>query len=78
MAGISDGYDELAIRGSTTGSSFIAFYLREGRVIAADAINRPSEFMASKRLIGDRVNASAADLSDEAVSLKSLIAAAAA
>jgi 3-phenylpropionate/trans-cinnamate dioxygenase ferredoxin reductase component len=78
MAGISDGYDELAIRGSTTGSSFIAFYLREGRVIAADAINRPSEFMASKRLIGDRVKASTADLSDEAVSLKSLIAAAAA
>jgi 3-phenylpropionate/trans-cinnamate dioxygenase ferredoxin reductase subunit len=78
MAGISEGYDELAIRGSTAGSSFIAFYLREGRVIAADAINRPSEFMASKRLIGDRVKASAADLSDEAVSLKSLIAAAAA
>ncbi len=76
MAGLSDGYDELAIRGSTQGSSFIAFYLREGRVIAADAINRPSEFMASKRLIGDRVKASAADLADEAVSLKSLIAAA--
>ena len=53
MAGISEGYDELAIRGSTQGSSFIAFYLRDGRVIAADAVNRPSEFMASKRLIGD-------------------------
>lgn len=78
MAGISDGYDELTIRGSTTGSSFIAFYLREGRVIATDAINRPSEFMAAKRLIGDRIKASAADLADEAVSLKSLIAAAAA
>ena len=60
-----------------TGSSFIAFYLREGVVIAADAINRPSEFMASKRLIGDRIKASAADLADEAVSLKALIAAAA-
>jgi 3-phenylpropionate/trans-cinnamate dioxygenase ferredoxin reductase subunit len=77
MAGLSDGYDKLAIRGSTKGSSFIAFYLREGRVIAADAINRPSEFMASKRLIGDRIKASAAELADEAVSLKFLIAAAA-
>jgi 3-phenylpropionate/trans-cinnamate dioxygenase ferredoxin reductase component len=77
MAGISEGYDELAIRGSTQGSSFIAFYLRDGQVIAADAINRPSEFMASKRLIGDRTKASAAELSDEGVSLKSLIAAAA-
>jgi 3-phenylpropionate/trans-cinnamate dioxygenase ferredoxin reductase subunit len=78
MAGVSDGYDELAIRGSTDGASFIAFYLKDGRVIAADAINRPSEFMASKRLIGDKIKASAADLADEAVSLKALIAAAAA
>ncbi len=77
MAGVSDGYDELAIRGSTASSSFIAFYLREGRVIAADAINRPSEFMASKRLIGEGIKVSAAELSDEGVSLKSLIAAAA-
>lgn len=77
MAGVSDGYDELAIRGSTEGASFIAFYLRQGQLIAADAINRPSEFMASKRLIGDRIKASAEELADEAVSLKSLIAAAA-
>ena len=76
MAGVSDGYDELAIRGSTDSSSFIAFYLREGRVIAADAINRPAEFMASKRLIGDRIRAGGAELADETVSLKSLIAAA--
>ncbi len=41
MAGLSEGYDDLAIRGSTQGSSFIAFYLRDGRVIAADAVNRP-------------------------------------
>jgi 3-phenylpropionate/trans-cinnamate dioxygenase ferredoxin reductase subunit len=78
MAGLSDGYDELAIRGSTDGTSFIAFYLKDGCVIAADAINRPSEFMASKRLIGDRIKASAAHLADENVSLKALIAAAAA
>ncbi|VTZ23767.1 Putidaredoxin reductase CamA [Methylocella tundrae] len=78
MAGISEGYDELAIRGSTEGSSFIAFYLKDGRVIAADAINRPAEFMASKRLIADRAKVSAKDLADDSVPLKSLIAAAAA
>ncbi|ACK49431.1 FAD-dependent pyridine nucleotide-disulphide oxidoreductase [Methylocella silvestris BL2] len=78
MVGLSEGYDELAIRGSTQSSSFIAFYLKDGYVIAADAINRPSEFMASKRLIGDRIKASARDLADEQVSLKALLAAAAA
>ena len=78
MVGLSEGYNELAIRGSTEGSSFIAFYLKGGFVIAADAINRPSEFMASKRLIGDKIKASAKELADESVSLKSLIATAAA
>ena len=77
MAGISEGYDEVAIRGSTEGASFVAFYLRDGRVIAADAINRPAEFMASKRLIADRAKVSAQNLADESAPLKSLIAVAA-
>jgi 3-phenylpropionate/trans-cinnamate dioxygenase ferredoxin reductase subunit len=75
MVGLSDGYDELAIRGSTQGSTFIAFYLKDGRVIAADAVNRPSEFMASKRLVGERMRANVKDLADESVSLKTLLAA---
>ncbi len=76
MAGISEGYDEVAIRGSMERASFVAFYLKDGRVIAADAINRPAEFMASKRLIADRAKASAQNLADESAPLKSLIAAA--
>ena len=31
MVGLSDGYDELVIRGKTESSSFTAFYLKEGR-----------------------------------------------
>lgn len=75
MAGISEGYDEVVIRGSTEGASFIAFYLKDGQVIAADAINRPAEYMASKRLIAARLKASAQNLADESAPLKSLIAA---
>ncbi|WP_395666442.1 NAD(P)/FAD-dependent oxidoreductase [Methylocella sp.] len=75
MAGLSEGYDELVVRGSMEDASFTAFYLKDGRVIAADAVNRPGDFMAAKRLIAERVRAKAADLADEAVSLKSLLAA---
>lgn len=73
MAGLSEGFDELVVRGSPDAASFIAFYLRDGRVIAADAVNRPGDFMAAKRLIAIRSAASAQDLADEGRPLKELL-----
>jgi 3-phenylpropionate/trans-cinnamate dioxygenase ferredoxin reductase component len=78
MAGVSDGYEELAIRGSMEASSFIAFYLKEGRVIAADSVNRLGEFMAAKRIVGERTKIAGARLADELAPLKSLLQPAAA
>jgi 3-phenylpropionate/trans-cinnamate dioxygenase ferredoxin reductase component len=78
MAGVSDGYEELAIRGSMEVSSFIAFYLKEGRVIGADSVNRLGEFMAAKRIVGERMEIAAARLADESAPLKSLLRPAAA
>jgi 3-phenylpropionate/trans-cinnamate dioxygenase ferredoxin reductase subunit len=77
MVGLSDGYDTLALRGSPESRSFIAFYLKEGQVIAADSVNRPGDFMAAKRLVGDRSRIAPDQLSDETVPLKALIAKAA-
>ncbi len=73
MVGISEGYDNLVIRGSTDTTSFIAFYLKDGRVIAADAVNRPAEFMAAKRFVGERVVIPPEQLGDEQISLKQLL-----
>jgi 3-phenylpropionate/trans-cinnamate dioxygenase ferredoxin reductase component len=78
MVGLSDGYDELVIRGDMEASSFIAFYLKEGRIIAADSVNRLGDFMAAKRLVGERMEIAPARLADESVSLKLLMRAAAA
>ena len=78
MVGLSDGYEELVIRGKTAASSFIAFYLKEGRVIAADSVNRPGDFMAAKKLVGERMKIAPARLADESIPLKSLMVATAA
>lgn len=52
IAGLSQGYDEIVTRGDPgEGRSFAAFYLKSGRVIAVDAINKPQEFMFTKKLI---------------------------
>ena len=76
MVGLSEGYEDLVIRGNTETPSFIAFYLKNGVVIAADSINRPGDFMAAKRFVGERMTIARARLADETVPLKSLMAAA--
>ncbi len=69
-----DGYDEVVIRGEQeTGRSFAAFYLKDGVVIAVDAVNRAPEFMMGKRLISDRRALNPQRLADETVSMKELL-----
>ena len=52
MVGLSHGYDRLVLRGDPSSRSFIAFYLKDRRVIAADAVNSPAAFMFAKRIVG--------------------------
>ena len=52
IAGLSDGYDNIIIRGQADhGRSFACFYFRQDILLAVDAINRPQEFMLAKKLI---------------------------
>ena len=74
MVGLSQGYDEIAIRGDLSKESFCMFYLLKGVVIAADAVNRPAEFMASKKIVAESIRATPAQLKDESSPLKSLSA----
>jgi 3-phenylpropionate/trans-cinnamate dioxygenase ferredoxin reductase subunit len=73
MAGLSAGYEDCVLRGGSESRSFIAFYLRDGCVIAADAVNRPAEFMVAKRLVAGAKPVAPAALADEALPLKDLL-----
>ncbi|MGA7781743.1 MAG: FAD-dependent oxidoreductase [Paraburkholderia sp.] len=74
MAGLNHGYDQVAVRGDrATGRSFSAFYLKNGKLVAADCINRPQEFMFSKKLIAEHIEVSPAHLADESLAFKSLL-----
>jgi 3-phenylpropionate/trans-cinnamate dioxygenase ferredoxin reductase subunit len=75
IAGLSQGYDRVVVRGDAqTGRSFAAFYFRDGQLIAADCINRPQEFMLSKKLIAEKRAITPERLADEGVSVKALLA----
>lgn len=73
MAGLSAGHDRFVLRGSMAARSFVAFYLRDGRLLAADAVNRPGDFMAAKRLVAARGTVDAEPLGDGSIPLKSLL-----
>lgn len=73
MVGLSQGYEQLVLRGNPQARSFMALYLRGGQVIAADAISRPGEFLSAKKLVAARIKASPQRLADETQPLKALL-----
>jgi 3-phenylpropionate/trans-cinnamate dioxygenase ferredoxin reductase subunit len=75
MVGLSRGYDSLVVRGSMDERSFCAFYLRAGRIIAVDAVNRPGDFMIARKLVAAGTTATAEVLTDRGSELKNLLAA---
>lgn len=72
IAGLSEGYDDVVIRGNPAERSFSCLYLRDGRLIAVDAINAPRDFVQSKQLIADHAKMAAERLADPETPLKDL------
>lgn len=74
IAGLSQGYDELIIRGDREGSrSFAAFYLKSGIIISVDAVNMPAEFMLGKKLITNATLVDKEKLADATIPIKELL-----
>ena len=63
IAGLNTGYDEVVLSGDPTRDrDFSCFYLRDGELLAADCINRPRDFMLSKRAITQQLPVDRAEL----------------
>ncbi len=73
MAGLSQGYDQVIVRGDVAKPAFSAFYLRTGRLIAVDSLNRISDHMLAKRLLDNDLSPTAEQIADTAFDLHSLI-----
>ena len=72
IAGLSDGYDDVVIRGNPAERSFSCIYLREDRIIAVDAINAPRDFVHSKQLIAQQARIDTSRIADADVELRAL------
>jgi 3-phenylpropionate/trans-cinnamate dioxygenase ferredoxin reductase component len=73
MVGISGAHDQMVLRGDpATARNFAVFYLKDGKLIAADTVSRPQEFMFAKKLVAEGAIVDPAKLADESVPMKSL------
>jgi len=72
IAGLSEGYDDVKIRGNPAERSFSCLYFSGGRLIATDAINSPRDFVHSKQLIADGAAIDMARITDTEIALKDL------
>jgi 3-phenylpropionate/trans-cinnamate dioxygenase ferredoxin reductase component len=72
MAGISQGHDQIVMRGKPESLRFSVFYFKEGRLAAIDSINRPVDHMMGRRLIAAGISVTPEEAADESVDLKLL------
>jgi len=71
--GLSNGHDQVIIRGEPAERSFSIIYLRETRVIALDCVNATRDYVQGRKLVEAGARADPAALSDPNIPLKSLV-----
>ena len=71
-AGLWTGADETLVRGDPQSRAFAVFYLKEGRVIAVDAVNSAPEFIVGKKLVASQARVAPGELVDKSISMKDI------
>jgi len=72
IAGLNTGYDEVAVREDNSGA-YSVFYLKDGVVVAVDAMNAAASYLVGRRLIGEKKHADPKMLSNPNMNLKEMI-----
>ncbi|MEO1293479.1 MAG: FAD-dependent oxidoreductase [Pseudomonadota bacterium] len=74
IAGLSQGFDRTLVRPGRGERSQSVWYLRDGRLIAVDAMNDPRAYMSGKRWLEAGVSPDLSQLADPEVELKTISA----
>lgn len=70
--GLGGDRDQAVVRGDPEAGAFAVFALKDGRIIAVDAVNQPAVFMAAKRLVLAGAQIDPAVLADPESDLRAL------
>lgn len=78
IAGLSDGHDQVVLRGDPQSNACSVFCFKNGRLVAVESVNRPVDHIAARRLLNEGIELSAEQAADLLVDLRKLSAAASA
>jgi 3-phenylpropionate/trans-cinnamate dioxygenase ferredoxin reductase subunit len=70
IVGLSDGFDDLVVRGDPASRAFSVCYLKAGELIAVESINHNKDQMAARKLIPARARPDRAKLANDAIAMK--------
>ena len=73
LMGLPESWDETAVRGDRSTGEFVEFYLRDGLIQGAAAVNNPRDLRFTRRLMMSGKKFDAADLADPDVKLQQLL-----
>ena len=73
LMGLPDDWDETALRGNRSTGEFIEFYLKDGKIQGAAAVNNARDLRFTRRMMTSGKSFQAASLSDPTVKLQKLL-----
>jgi 3-phenylpropionate/trans-cinnamate dioxygenase ferredoxin reductase subunit len=73
MMGLPEDWDETVIRGDRDAGEFIEFYLKDGEIQGAAAINNPRDLRFTRRMMTSGKKFDAASLADPDIKLQKLL-----
>jgi 3-phenylpropionate/trans-cinnamate dioxygenase ferredoxin reductase subunit len=73
VVGCPQSWDELVWRGDPASLQFTAFYLHNGRVVGANALNNPRDIRVARMLIERQQEISGSDLANTAIKLADFV-----
>lgn len=74
IVGLSQGHDQVVLRGDPASGAFSCCYLRGGELLAIDTINVAKDHLAARKLIPTRPRPDPSRLADLSIALKDCIA----
>ena len=72
--GLSAGHDTTVLRGDPAERSFSVIYLREGKIVALDCVNRIKDYVQGRKLVEREARIEPANLADVNLPLKGMLA----
>jgi len=74
IAGLTQGFDQVAVRGDAAGTSCSTFCFKQGQLLGVESVNRPADHMVARRLLTLHLPLTAAQAADEQFDLKAHLA----